>query len=120
MVTGLAAALISILLVVFASISILHFETVPDSNIKSAQYALWWAFVTITTVGYGDKVPFITEGRLIAGLLMTAGVGLFGTFSGFVAAWFLAPQAKQETELERLRQEVISLRGAIERQDRAK
>jgi voltage-gated potassium channel len=117
----LAAALISILLVVFASIAILHFEDAPDSNIKSAEDALWWAFVTITTVGYGDKVPFTTEGRLIAAFLMTAGVGLFGTFSGFVAAWFLAPEAKQqENELQLLRQEIISLRAAIERQDSLK
>jgi voltage-gated potassium channel len=45
--------------------------------------------VTITTVGYGDKFPVTTEGRLIAALLMTAGVGLFGTFTAFVASWFV-------------------------------
>jgi voltage-gated potassium channel len=91
----LAAALISILLVVFASIAILHFETVPDSNIKSAEDALWWAFVTITTVGYGDKVPFTTEGRFIAALLMTAGVGLFGTFLGLLrrGSWRQIPSS---------------------------
>ena len=114
--TFLAAALISILLVVFSSIAILQFETTADANIKTPEDALWWAFVTITTVGYGDKVPLSTEGRLIAGLLMTAGVGLFGTFSGFVAAWFLEPEAKKgENERESLRQELVAIRQLLEK-----
>lgn len=61
-------------------------ETAPESNIKTAEDAIWWAFVTITTVGYGDRFPVTTEGRIIAALLMTAGVGLFGTFTGFIAS----------------------------------
>ena len=60
-----------------------------NSNIKTAEDAIWWAWVTITTVGYGDKYPVTTEGRIIASFLMTAGVGLFGTFTGFIASWFL-------------------------------
>jgi len=39
--------------------------------------ALWWAVVTVTTVGYGDKVPVTLAGRIIAVVLMVAGVGLF-------------------------------------------
>ena len=44
--------------------------------------------MTITTVGYGDNFPVTTEGRVIAAILMTAGVGLFGTFTAYVASWF--------------------------------
>jgi voltage-gated potassium channel len=111
----LAVSLVSILLIVFASIAILQFETLPESNIKSAEDALWWAFVTITTVGYGDKFPLTSEGRIIAGMLMLAGVGLFGTFSGFIASWFIVPQAsKNESEIERLREEIVKLRNTIE------
>jgi voltage-gated potassium channel len=84
-----AVAVISLLLVIFSSIAILNIENDPASNIKTAEDALWWSFVTITTVGYGDKYPVTTEGRLIAAILMTAGVGLFGTFTGFVASWFM-------------------------------
>ena len=54
------------LLVIFSSIAILNVETAPESNIKTAEDAIWWAFVTITTVGYGDKFPVTTEGRIIA------------------------------------------------------
>lgn len=113
----LAAALVSLLLIVFASIAILQFETVQSANIVSAADAVWWSFVTITTVGYGDLYPVTWEGRVIAGLLMTAGVGLFGAFSGFVASWFLASdREEQEDDLELLRTEIASLRLLLEKQ----
>ena len=81
-------ATVSIILVIFGSISALLFEKGMDgSNIHNAQDAIWWAFVTITTVGYGDFYPVTWEGRVVAMILMTAGVGLFGTFTGFVANW---------------------------------
>jgi voltage-gated potassium channel len=110
----LATLLVSILLMVFASIAMLQFETVPEANIKGGGDALWWAFVTITTVGYGDRYPVTPEGRVIAALLMTAGVGLFGTFSGFVASWFLSPKARaEETEIRGLRDEIRLLRTEL-------
>jgi voltage-gated potassium channel len=84
-----SAGLVAILMVIFSSISILQVETDSDSNIKSAGDALWWSYVTITTVGYGDLYPVTLEGRLIAVVLMTTGVGLFGTFTAFVASWFV-------------------------------
>lgn len=82
-------AVIAILMVIFSAISILQVETTPESNIKTAEDALWWAYVTVTTVGYGDKYPVTTEGRIIAAALMTVGVGLFGTFTAFLASWFV-------------------------------
>lgn len=113
--TFLAATLVAVLLLVFASVSVLEFESHANSNIQTAEDALWWAFVTITTVGYGDRVPVTSEGRVVAAILMTAGVGLFGTFSGFLAAWFLKPGVGAETsELGELRKEIGALRGAIE------
>lgn len=82
-------AIIAILMVIFSSIAILQFENPETSNIKNAEDAIWWSFVTVTTVGYGDKFPVTTEGRLVAAILMIVGVGLFGTFTGFVASWFV-------------------------------
>jgi voltage-gated potassium channel len=71
--------------------------------------------VTITTVGYGDPYPISPEGRLIASFLMIAGVGLFGTLSGFIAAWFLRPeQEAQESEIQTLLSELRSLRAVVE------
>lgn len=84
-----SVSILAILLVIFSAIGILQVEDDPNSNIKTAEDAIWWAYVTITTVGYGDKFPVTTEGRIIAAILMTAGVGLFGTFTAFVASWFV-------------------------------
>lgn len=101
----MSVAIIAVLLMIFSSIAILQVEDSPDSNIKTAEDALWWTYVTITTVGYGDKYPVTTEGRIIAALLMTAGVGLFGTFTAFVASWFVAGKGNNETsDLEEIKE----------------
>lgn len=97
--TFATVSLIAVLMIIFGSISILQVEIDVNSNIKSAEDAIWWAFVTITTVGYGDKYPITTEGRVIAAFLMVTGVGLFGTFTGFVAAWFMGDKTKENEVL---------------------
>jgi voltage-gated potassium channel len=87
--TFTTVCLLSVLLIIFSSIAILQVENTPNGNIKTAEDAIWWSYVTITTVGYGDKFPVTTGGRIIAAVLMTAGVGLFGTFTGLVSSWFM-------------------------------
>lgn len=113
--TLVAGSLVALLLIVFSSIAILQVETDAGSNIKSAEDAIWWAFVTITTVGYGDRYPVTSEGRFIAAILMCAGVGLFGTFSAFLASWLIVPEESQrENELSELRREVRALRESLQ------
>ena len=81
----------------FGSLAVLRAElAAPNANIKNAADALWWTYVTITTVGYGDRFPTSNVGRVIGLFVMTAGVGLFGTLSGFLANTFLTPPAAQE------------------------
>jgi voltage-gated potassium channel len=110
-----SVAIISMLLTIFCSIAVLNFEDGSDSNIKSPSDALWWAWSTVTTVGYGDKYPTTTEGRIIAAILMTAGVGLFGTFTGLVAGLFVKEgQKEEESELAELISEVRLLRKKID------
>ena len=77
------------LLIIFSAIAILEVETDANGNIKTAEDAIWWSYVTITTVGYGDKFPITTEGRIIGAILMTTGVGIFGTFTALVSSWFI-------------------------------
>lgn len=105
----------SILLMIFGAVAILYTERVPEANIKTPSDALWWAFVTITTVGYGDKFPVTTFGRLIAAVLMVAGVGLFGTFTGYVANFFVEDEQEQtDNDMKILISEVRQLRHKIE------
>lgn len=111
----LAAGLLMLLLIFLGSLSVLHFETGPEANIQSAEDAVWWAFTTMTTVGYGDRYPVSTEGRVIAVLLMLSGVGLLGILSGFLASWFLETDiAKENHELVEIRSEVAALRRLLE------
>lgn len=61
----------------------------PGANILSFGNALWWAFVTITTVGYGDFVPVTIAGRLVAVGLMVCGVAVLGITTATLASWVL-------------------------------
>lgn len=94
--TFTTALIIAIMMLLFSSIAILQAETAVNSNIRSAEDALWWAFVTITTVGYGDKFPVTTEGRMIAVFLMSTGVGLFGIFTAYVASLFVEDKKQEQ------------------------
>ena len=93
-----SVVIFAVLIIIFSSIAILQVEHDPKSNILTAEDALWWAYVTITTVGYGDLYPVTTEGRIIAAILMTTGVGLFGTFTAYVSSLFITNQKKNEQE----------------------
>jgi voltage-gated potassium channel len=64
-------------------------RNVEGSNIKSFGDGLWWAITTVTTVGYGDRFPTTTEGRLLAVMLMIVGISLVGVITASVAAWFV-------------------------------
>lgn len=110
----LAVALISMLLVVVSSIAVLQFERGADGNIQTAEDALWWSMTTITTVGYGDRYPVTSEGKAIAVALMLGGISLFGTFLGFVAAWFVAPSnASRENEIAALQTQIAKLKKLL-------
>jgi len=85
----LGAVTLALLLIVCSSIAVLQFENAPTSNIHTGGDALWWAVTTMSTVGYGDFYPVTTEGRIVAVFLMAGGIGVFGTFSALLAAWFI-------------------------------
>jgi voltage-gated potassium channel len=88
-----------ILVLEFGSMFMLFAErTSPDANITSASDAVWYTYVTITTVGYGDRYPVTNFGRIIGIGIMTVGVGLFGVLTGFLANAFLSPQKKKAIE----------------------
>ncbi len=59
------------------------------SNIHDYAEALWWAIVTVTTVGYGDRYPVTEGGRAVATVLMLTGIGLIGVLTATVASVFV-------------------------------
>jgi voltage-gated potassium channel len=80
---------------------VLQAESAAQSaNIQTAGDAIWWAYVTITTVGYGDRFPVTTQGRLVGILVMTTGVAVFATFAGLISSKLLAPPVKEEESRE--------------------
>jgi voltage-gated potassium channel len=86
----------------------------PEATITTFGDALWWAFTTITTVGYGDRYPVTGEGRLVAGLLMVAGIALLGTVTAAVASWFVRRVADAAAD-EALRAELRELTAEVRR-----
>ncbi|AOT68304.1 potassium channel family protein [Geosporobacter ferrireducens] len=78
---------LTIITIVLGAIGIYFAEF--KSNIKSFEDALWWSFVTATTVGYGDIAPTTTIGRMIAAILMIVGIGFISMLTGTIATFFL-------------------------------
>lgn len=88
---------ISTTVVIASSICILNAEAhLADANIKSAQDAIWWSTVTITTVGYGDLYPVSLIGRIVGSLLMLTGVGLLGVYTAYIASVFFVNGSLEE------------------------
>ena len=88
---------LGLLIIQTASVLVLDVEQVnPDANIQTPSDAIWWSYVTITTVGYGDRFPTTNVGRIVGVLLMTSGVALFGVFTSFLANTFLSPREKPQ------------------------
>ena len=62
---------------------------VSEPGVRSLGDGIWWALVTITTVGYGDITPVTTLGRVVASSLMLLGLGLIATITAIVSAKFI-------------------------------
>jgi len=89
----LTLLLMGILVLQFGSLGILYLEqNAPGANIRTASDALWYTIVTISTVGYGDQYPVTNAGRFVGSLIIVVGVGIFGTFTGYLANLFLSPR----------------------------
>jgi voltage-gated potassium channel len=75
-------------------------DTDNSSNIRSFNDSIWWAFVTSTTVGYGDFYPVSFAGRISGVLLMFFGVTLAGVVTGNIASILVEKQLKEERGLK--------------------
>lgn len=76
--------------------------SIIDPNVNTPIDGIWWAWVTVTTVGYGDIVPASNAGRLFGAILILMGIGLFTMLTANFAAFFMAKEEKDIIEKEAL------------------
>ena len=97
---GLHFVLLSVVILIFALAAlVLNFEAhAHGSNIHNCGQALWWAIVTVTTVGYGDTYPVTAAGRGVAVVLMLVGIGLIGVLTATVASYFVEEKSDRDKE----------------------
>ncbi len=103
--TLLAVVLVVLVVVTLGSIAIVLVEApMENANIKTGEDAVWWSIVTVATVGYGDRFPVTSMGRLIGTTMIVMGVSLFSVFTSYVATQFMARRKSvgpSETEVLR-------------------
>ncbi|SHE35744.1 voltage-gated potassium channel [Psychroflexus salarius] len=73
----------AVTIMIITSTLVLYFEK-DSGNIKTAEDALWWNYVTITTVGYGDFYPVTSIGKLLSGILILTGIASFGAVISYI------------------------------------
>ena len=83
---------------------------------KSFSDSLWWALVTVTTVGYGDIVPVSLFGKWLAVLLMLVGIGTIGMLTSALTNFFVKDNSDEQIKLDKLQDELSSQRMLLERQ----
>lgn len=92
-------ALVALAVVFIGAFGVYLAESDSNKAVGSFGDALWWAFVTVTTVGYGDVSPVTFEGRIIAVILMLTGIGVIGIFTASVASYFFEQDRGEVSEL---------------------
>ncbi len=109
--TLLVTILIAIIVLSVSAIVVLQVESRSDeANITTGGDAFWWAFVTITTVGYGDHHPTTTAGRIMAMILMTVGIAIFGVLASYLSAVFISPsEDEMASDMSYLNETLTSL-----------
>ncbi len=103
---------LTILLTVAGGVFLTALE--PDTVKQSLMGGIWWAVVTVTTVGYGDIAPATAGGRLVAVVLMLSRLGLLSTLSASISAYFV--NVDREDDLEHLRDQLDRIERLLEQQ----
>lgn len=113
----------AVLLVIVGALAVTDAERGADgANVANVGDGLWWALTTVTTVGYGDRFPVTSTGRLIAAVLMVGGVALLGVITATIASWLVErvsevteqQQAATRQQVDLLANEVRALRRLLE------
>ncbi len=110
---GVAGGLmLALFAVCVCSVAVWRVESNSEGPIRDLPDAVWWALTTVTTVGYGDTYPVTHEGRAIGVMLMLIGIGVFGTVTASVAAFFV--EASEANELTEIREALARIEARLE------
>jgi voltage-gated potassium channel len=93
-------ALVTVFIVVIAGAAQ---ATVNAGEFDSVWDGIWWAIVTVTTVGYGDLYPVTVQGRLIGVFVMLLGIGFLSVLTATVATQFIKTDTESDEVMETLR-----------------
>ncbi len=94
---------IAIFLVFIASAIAVYYVERSGGSIDTLGGAFWWLIVTVSTVGYGDKIPVTTTGRIIASVLIVIGVSLVPYFAAQGASYLVTRRLREERGLEKIK-----------------
>ncbi len=108
---------------VFVAAVVVYRVEEPETGFATFGDGLWWAIATITTVGYGDRVPITTSGRFVATLLMLSGLAFLGVIAASLASFFglgdgdrkRQPEPTDDHRYDELLDEIRSLRNDVAR-----
>ena len=100
-------------LVIISATIVTTLERTSNPELGSFPDALWWAIVTITTVGYGNQEPVTFFGRIVAVLLMITGVGFFGSIAANLAAFFV--RKDEDAKIDKLQKDINSINKKLDK-----
>ncbi|MDZ4121164.1 MAG: potassium channel family protein, partial [Candidatus Cloacimonadaceae bacterium] len=81
----------------------MEYNGTQENTIRTFWDSIWWAIVTVATVGYGDKVPLTHYGRMVGLVLIVVGFALLSVFTGLIASLFVEDRIKGAKGLKQIR-----------------
>jgi voltage-gated potassium channel len=109
---------IALMVLILVVISGVVMYEVDRDQVSSPGEGIWWAFVTVTTVGYGDVAPDNPGGRLLGALVMAVGIGFYAVLTATIAATFVGQEEQDDEGREALQAEVRAISRRLERIER--
>ena len=100
-------------LVIISATIVTSLERSSNPELGSFPDALWWAIVTITTVGYGNQEPVTFFGRIVAVILMITGVGFFGAIAANLAAFFV--RKDEDEKIDKLQRDINAINEKLDK-----
>jgi len=112
--TLLLTLFVVLLVITIGSSAVVSVESrSQNANILTGDDAVWWAVVTMSTVGYGDYAPVTDPGRVIGALMMVVGVSVFSVLTSYIASTVISLRGKRDDEVSQLRSDIADIRQML-------